>query len=227
MSKVLILSHDQDSHTAVMVATLSEMGTDAFTLDLSSFPASSTLTYDYGGSGVTIEVGSGGSPRDLGAYGAAWWRRPQHVDTSLIADHADNLFAQGEWDEALSALWPMLDVFWINEPHVDRLASRKGWQLKVAKAMGLSIPRTLITTDPNRVHDFVKTCGGPERTVYKSFSATHAAWDPPASPGRASAARHGPGGTGDFPGIRDSWRRPACHRHRGRRLSSGDPLRRH
>lgn len=176
MSKVLIVSHAQDSHTAVMAATLSELGTDPFVLDLSSFPASSTLTYDYQGSDVAIQVGERGSLQALGEFGAAWWRRPQHVDTSLIADHAENLFAQGEWDEALSALWPMLDVFWVNEPHIDRLASRKGWQLKVAKSMGMSIPRTLITTDPDRANDFVQACGGPDRTVYKSFSATHAAW---------------------------------------------------
>jgi glutathione synthase/RimK-type ligase-like ATP-grasp enzyme len=177
VSKVLIVSHGRDTHAGAVRAELSELGADHFVFDLGTLPQQAMLTLDYEPVEpvATYRHEAAGSI-DVSAFGAVWWRRPQYVDLSHVEDDAARIFSEGEWDEALAGLWPMLDAFWINEPHTDRRASRKAWQLKEAKRMGLPIPRTAITSDPDVARAFVESCGGPEKTVYKSFSATYAAW---------------------------------------------------
>ncbi|MEN8238946.1 MAG: MvdC/MvdD family ATP grasp protein [Actinomycetota bacterium] len=177
MAKVLIVSHDRDVHTSAVLAELSELGTKAAVLDLSTLPQLASLSYDYDQPTTAMLYDQTSEPSlVLEDFGAVWWRRPQYLDLSHVTDGDARSFSEGEWDEALSGLWPMLDAFWINEPHVDRLASRKAWQLKEAKRIGLRIPRTLITNNPVHARAFIESCGGPEHTIYKSFSATYAAW---------------------------------------------------
>ena len=177
MSGVLVVSHARDTHAGAVLAELGDLGTQAVVLDLGAFPQRATVTFDYEADvpGITY-THDGREPLDLNAFGAVWWRRPQYVDMSHVDDDAGRLFSEGEWDEALAGLWPMLDAYWVNEPHTDRRASRKAWQLKEAKRIGLRVPRTAITNDPDVARAFVVSCGGPQHTVYKSFSATFAAW---------------------------------------------------
>jgi glutathione synthase/RimK-type ligase-like ATP-grasp enzyme len=68
-----------------------------------------------------------------------------------------------------------LDVFWVNHPIRDQAAAHRVYQLKVAREVGLEIPVTLVTNDPDQARAFVQT-HGPEATVYKAFSATEQYW---------------------------------------------------
>ena len=177
MSKVLVISHDRDTHTGAVLSELAELGTEAVVLNLSTLPQLASLSYSYDGPTTELLYAQNEETAlALHEFGAVWWRRPQYVDMSHVPDEDARLFSEGEWDEALAGLWPMLDAFWINQPHVDRLASRKSWQLKEAKQIGLRIPRTLITNNPVHARAFIESCGGPEQTIYKSFSATYSAW---------------------------------------------------
>ncbi|MBA2305104.1 MAG: alpha-L-glutamate ligase [Acidobacteria bacterium] len=85
-----------------------------------------------------------------------------------------NLFTANEWNEAINGLWQLLDARWMNDPTRDDAASRKARQLRVAAEVGLKVPRTLITSDPQRDR-FVAELE-PAGTIYKTFSCTHAIW---------------------------------------------------
>lgn len=177
MGTALVISHDRDSHAGAVLVELADLGVEAKVLDLSHLPQQASITYAYDDRPPTLTYRDrDGDIVDLRNVGAVWWRRPQYVDLANVPDEEERLFAGGEWDEALAGLWPMLDAFWVNEPHVDRLASRKAWQLQLAQQLGLRIPRTTITSDPDAARAFIESCGGPEHTIYKSFSATYAAW---------------------------------------------------
>ncbi len=105
-----------------------------------------------------------------------WWRRPQgfaiHPE---VADPDHYAFAQAESTEAFTGLWLAAPVFWINHPTRDSEAGRKAYQLRLASEIGLEIPETLITSNAADVCAFIQR-QGPERTVYKAFSATASHW---------------------------------------------------
>jgi glutathione synthase/RimK-type ligase-like ATP-grasp enzyme len=63
----------------------------------------------------------------------------------------------------------------MNPPAKDEVAGRKALQLKIAAGLGLRIPRTLITSNPDEARAFV-TAQGLGRTIFKTFSCTHAIW---------------------------------------------------
>jgi hypothetical protein len=71
-------------------------------------------------------------------------------------------------------MWSLLDATWMNPPDHDERAGRKAFQLKVAREAGLAIPRTCITTDPERARAFIAAEGG--EVIYKTFTATEATW---------------------------------------------------
>jgi glutathione synthase/RimK-type ligase-like ATP-grasp enzyme len=85
------------------------------------------------------------------------------------------MFAMNEAQEALSGLWYALDAFWVNDPARDLVAHRKAFQLRVAQDVGLRVPATLITNDPDAARSFVDARGYRD-VVYKAFSATETDW---------------------------------------------------
>jgi hypothetical protein len=85
-----------------------------------------------------------------------WWRRPQPVIANYeIIDESHRDFAVNEWNNALYGIWQSLidknNCLWINDISKDKLASYKPYQLTVAKKIGLTIPHTLITNNPNQL----------------------------------------------------------------------------
>ncbi len=186
---ILVISHDEDDHARAVLDVLGQRsGPEVRMLDVAQFPSKTHLTLDVcSAEGVTqrafrqrTDAGADNSVvdsvLDLQDVRVVWWRRPQplSVDTE-IEDQAHAQFAYTECFEALSGLWLTLDAAWVNEPRLDDDAGRKAHQLALASRLGLQIPRTRITSDPQAARKFAEELG-PERTIYKAFSATEAAW---------------------------------------------------
>ena len=173
---ILIISSDQDSHARIVLERVKSEGKKAILLDLSKFPRESQLSLKYK-PGVTQNVNAlGDSDLDLSACNVVWWRRPQYfVLHPEIKDPGYRSFAFGECYEAFSGLWLSLDSFWVNHPMKDEEATHKAYQLKVAQEIGLEIPSTLITNNPEHARSFIDHLSV-EKTIYKSFSATEQNW---------------------------------------------------
>lgn len=106
---------------------------------------------------------------------AVWLRRWYHPAASSELHPADTRFAKGEAGEYVRSMMDVLDMddrFWINPLQAKRRADRKAVQLMEAKAVGLSIPQTLLSNDPQRIRAFFKAHNG--RVIYKSY--VPAAW---------------------------------------------------
>lgn len=175
---ILIISHEQDPHAERVIRHLDGDGQPVLLLNLSELPDRASLSIDYNGRGRPhIQyVRADGSAHALHDVEAVWWRRPQAPDLSSVTDPQVQLFTANEWNEAINGLWQLLlDARWMNDPTRDDAASRKARQLRVAAEVGLTIPRTLITSDPVRARRFVDDIGS-TGTIYKTFSCTHAIW---------------------------------------------------
>ncbi len=174
---ILVVSHPGDPHAAHVIDVLRAGGHEVLLLDLSELPGRAALTIDYADPRrPALEYRpADGPPVDLGNVHAVWWRRPQVADVSEVSDFDTRMFTANEWNEAINGLWLLLDVPWCNPPDRDEIAGRKAWQLRVASEIGLTVPRTLITSDPIAARAFIESreIG---RTIFKTFSATHQVW---------------------------------------------------
>ncbi len=88
-----------------------------------------------------------------------WLRKP------LLADFEKQLtlstqaaqFASDEWTATLNGLYQVLSaqgIFWVSDPAHIASASHKPFQLMLARELGWNIPRTVITSDPDRARRF-------------------------------------------------------------------------
>jgi len=175
---VIVVSHARDSHTGVMMERMAQRGLHAELLDIADFPRGASVTFRRRtGESSTHSIHSPG--RGCLCFEDAdvvWWRRPQTFQFPPgLNDPGHTVFARGELQEAFAGLWLSLDLFWINHPSRDQEASRKAFQLRVAADLGFEIPDTLITSNPQDALRFVEQ-HGPQRIIYKSFSATARHW---------------------------------------------------
>ena len=172
---VAIISHPDDVHTQAVRAELDGLGVASAVVDLSQFPGRARLRADYAtGRPARVELDLPDGTLDLGACQSVWWRRPQPFGLDGVAGGADTRFAENECMEAFDGLWHALDAFWINPPLLDEAAHKKTYGLAVAAEVGLDLPRTLVTNDPDAARAFVDA--QPGGVVYKPFSATSEEW---------------------------------------------------
>ena len=144
--------------------------------DIASLPHEATLTIDDAPTAPRAWLNAGGSGEiELTAATAVWWRRPQMVVLDAIDDPDARGFAYGEWHELLNGMYPLIRAPWMNPPLDDDRASRKAWQLAVARSVGLTVPATLMTSDADRARAFI-AAHGVDRTVFKIFAATPTVW---------------------------------------------------
>jgi hypothetical protein len=172
---ILVVSHPADDHAVAVLDALDRLEHPAVLVDTASFPVHSSLTQRFGDGRAQFELTVAGRALDLGQCGAGWWRRPQPftLDPQLAPDVTT--FTYTECYEAIAGLWAALDVSWVNPPPQDELAHHKPYQLAVAGAVGLRIPRTVITNDPDVARRFVVE-NGPGNTIYKTFLASEQHW---------------------------------------------------
>lgn len=127
-------------------------------VDQAWFPANMTLTVQADDHGFSHAFALPSGDRvDLEAVRAVWYRRlrPLTLDPALV-DETARLFAWSESNEALLGAFYALDCFWMNHPAAEEVAQRKIRQLQIAQEVGLSIPKTCITNDPETARAFIE-----------------------------------------------------------------------
>jgi glutathione synthase/RimK-type ligase-like ATP-grasp enzyme len=172
---ILIVSHATDDHAASVLSALKREGHRAALIDTAQFPRDAMLTQCFNQKRWQYELTLDGNKLDLDAYHAGWWRRPQPFTLHEGISPQAASFTYTECHEAISGLWSALDIAWVNPPALDEVAHHKPYQLKIASQVGLPIPRTLITNDPDAARRLIDELG-PERTIYKTFLATEQCW---------------------------------------------------
>ena len=80
-----------------------------------------------------------------------WWRRPRIPDPSDDLDAETREFVTSEWEHFLGSLEAVIPARWVNPPAASRVAARKVHQAVAAREVGLSVPRTVVTNDPEAV----------------------------------------------------------------------------
>lgn len=173
---ILVISHTHDAHAADVLARLRQRGLEPVLFDTGRVPRETPLTIEHDPrSGWSAHTRIDGRDVDLRRVRSVWWRRPQPFGLDAAVGGADDRhFALSETHAAVSGLWTLLDATWMNDPDRDERAGRKAYQLEAARAAGLAIARTCITSDPARARAFIAAERGD--AIYKTFTATEATW---------------------------------------------------
>lgn len=100
-----------------------------------------------------------------------WIRRPDQPTPNPGVSDADRKFAEMEYRSfyhSVAYTLEALPVWCINKFSAARLIHNKAVQLRLARACGLRIPRTLLSNSPGRIRAFLQDNAG--RTIGKGFT---------------------------------------------------------
>ena len=156
---VLIVSSFADPHAQAVITALNGLGAPVELLDLADYPGKLTLTLAFGRDSRRLQVRRPGEGQlDLDAVRAVWWRRPSaFVLPDTLRDPAHRRLALSEASTAFYGAYESMHALWINRPALDAVAGHKPYQLALAQTVGLEIPETMMTSDPEEVRDFWHT----------------------------------------------------------------------
>jgi MvdD family ATP-grasp ribosomal peptide maturase len=157
---VLIITKSDDNESVTFVTqAIEERGGTAFRFDTDRFPTEISLVAHYGGESKRLTLASEQGELDLLDVSAIWHRRlnigggiPRTLDQQI------RNASVGESRATVMGMLASLKAFRMDELQLIRYAENKQLQLQIASELGLEIPRTLITNEPDAVMEFAKTC---------------------------------------------------------------------
>jgi glutathione synthase/RimK-type ligase-like ATP-grasp enzyme len=171
---LLILSNKLDAHTDIVIKKLRKSDLPFFRWNIEDFLISHIFALEIDGGGIKkIELQAEDRIINLAKdISAVWYRRPEKPKIHHnITDSSIVEFISRETDFILSNIWRLLENrFWLNNPFRNKEIDNKLYQLKLAAEIGLEIPPTLVTNNPDVVCEFRKEYG---EVISKAVSVGH------------------------------------------------------
>jgi glutathione synthase/RimK-type ligase-like ATP-grasp enzyme len=160
---ILIVTNQYDPTADIVVRELHRRRAEFARFNTEEFPLGVRLTWSISSDAplqAELDLGHGRFVA-LANLQSIYYRRPKPfvLSPQLQAKEA-RVFALGECQAAINGLWETADCFWLNHPRNIKAASSKLRQLQRAAELGLAVPRTLVTNDPQAVRDFRAACDG-------------------------------------------------------------------
>lgn len=164
MTRMAIVTLAGDLHAYVIRQRLLENhGIDVAIVAADRLAAAGGISWhNEGDHAVTLPTEEGGRV-DVGALDLLWWRRAHGRPTvpDSVIDPAMSKLVVKDNRSALRGLF--LSSFhgtWISDPYATERAQNKLLQLTVAREVGLTVPRTLVSSDPDTIRAFAREQGG-------------------------------------------------------------------
>src|SRR5262245_14245809 len=153
---VLILTHTADHYVIERVAgALEERGARTVRFDTDLFPLEARLSARLDADGELDLLRSSAAELDARRVRAVWARKPW---APRLPEGLEPRIREGCVREIAAALrgWraALEDVRWVNPFGAGAAAENKLKQLRLARALGLRVPRTLVTSDPEALRAF-------------------------------------------------------------------------
>jgi hypothetical protein len=168
---IIIVSQKFDPHADQILVMLYDLGHTPFRINTEDIPERTTLAVSNAAS-RSRWAGALTTPErvlDLDDVRSVLWRRPGTPDLPPALGTRDRRFCLDETLAATRGIWALLGpaAYWMSHPQRIREASSKIGQLSRAADLGLEVPRTLVTNEPDRVREFFETCE--RRMIYKTL----------------------------------------------------------
>jgi len=159
---ILIVTYSRDNESVDLVTrALERRGERAYRLDTDLYPTEIRLSLpEEEGAGLGRIDGPRG-PLDLSEVTAIWYRRSS-IGAGIPTD-LDPQLRRPSVEESRRMIFGMMaaqEVFTVDRLEVIRRAEHKPLQLRLARRLGLDVPRTLSTNDPEAVRAFARRAPG-------------------------------------------------------------------
>jgi hypothetical protein len=166
---IVLVTEEFDPHVDDVLLLLREMGHEPARVHTADFPQHTSLSLSYHGASWKNILQTRTRTIPLEEVRSIWWRRPAppQLPEGLAPD--EEAFARLEGTEALTGMWEMLEhsCYWVSFPANIRKAGHKISQLQLASRLGLLVPRTLVSNDPDCVQPFYEACD--RQMIYKTL----------------------------------------------------------
>ncbi|HYO58459.1 MvdC/MvdD family ATP grasp protein [Archangium sp.] len=167
---ILIVTHSKDNEAPRAVArALEARGERVYRFDTDLFPTRLQLSLDEAGGG---RLSGPEGVLELSEVSAVWYRR--NATGASIPQELDEQLRKPSVEESRRLVFGMmaaLGMFQLDALEVVRRAEHKPLQLKLARALELEVPRTLMTNNPEAVRTFAASCpGGVVTKMMSSFA---------------------------------------------------------
>jgi glutathione synthase/RimK-type ligase-like ATP-grasp enzyme len=174
---ILAISYEGEEHTAGVVRLLEAEGREVVQIDMGDFPMKNELTLSWSNdTDARYQVKTSSGVVDLRRARVGWWRRVRafavHPDIKRDLDVA---FIQSETSQAVNGMLDAIPCVWVNPREADNSAHHKPYQWEIAQQVGLRVPRTLVTSDPDEARKFINEVGMGS-VVFKAFLASTQDW---------------------------------------------------
>ncbi|MBV6623877.1 MAG: MvdD family ATP-grasp ribosomal peptide maturase [Rivularia sp. (in: Bacteria)] len=157
---ILIITHSQDNESiSSVMAAIEARGEKAFRFDTDKFPTQTRLDISYSNGSRNIIIANEQQKLNLKEVSSVWYRRI--AIGAKIPYSMNKQLRQASIQESRTTIAGMIasiEAFHLDKVVNIRLAENKQLQLQVAEEIGLKIPRTLITNNPETVKQFAQEC---------------------------------------------------------------------
>jgi len=157
---IAVMTQISDPTADHLVSSIAKRGISVSRFDTSEFPFHLTLEAHLSEDTWTGRISSAQEVLRLERIKSIWYRRPSHYQINEQLPDPYRHYADGEASKGFGGVVRSLECLWVSHPDALRAASYKPVQLQQARRLGMRIPRTLITNDPEAVRRFYADCQG-------------------------------------------------------------------
>ncbi|MGH3845725.1 MAG: MvdC/MvdD family ATP grasp protein, partial [Pseudonocardiaceae bacterium] len=166
---VLVVTAPDDSTADAVEIELKKRSVSVLRIDTGDFPTRIRMAVRNDSTRWRGHLLVGSDVVDLDSVRSVYYRRPSRFVLPPGLSAGDAAFATTEARLGFGGPFSSLPVLWVNHPAKVAMAEYKSVQLTTAAAVGLSVPRTLITNDIEALRAFAAELKGP--VVCKTFSS--------------------------------------------------------
>ncbi len=159
---ILIITHSQDNESIpLVIKAIEQRAGNVFRFDTDRFPTEITLDVYYTQKTEQLILASESQKLDLTEVSAVWYRRL--ATGGLIPTTMEPQIRQASIGESRATILGMiasLRAFHLDSRVNVEQAKHKQLQLQIARELGLEVPRTLTSNNPEKVLSFAQECSG-------------------------------------------------------------------
>ncbi|MGB3404491.1 MAG: hypothetical protein WBA77_17530 [Microcoleaceae cyanobacterium] len=163
MTNILIVGDATDAHAAHLKQALEQAGVWVDYLNIRQFPSQLQLSWQPQYQQGTLRLPDG-LQLPFDRIKSIFWRSLSPVQIPALDDPHQHRIAINDSMSALQALFKACPARWVNSWQAYQFHKEKPLQLSTASQLGVTIPGTLITNDPQEAIAF---CQAYKKTIFK------------------------------------------------------------
>ncbi|MCL5283628.1 MAG: hypothetical protein M1330_02815 [Armatimonadetes bacterium] len=154
---VFIISQFFEPNVDAVISRLNQRGVSYFRLNTETIPLITTISLYEGAEELYTIISCDGKQVDTRCITSVWRRRNGEFVYPNVSCAQERGFIRHESASMLHGAFESMRCSWVNHFMSDYRANVKPYQYEIAKQVGLTVSRTLITNDPDAVKEFARS----------------------------------------------------------------------